>query len=119
MGKHYRDNRDGYVYVYAPNGRTEGAMNQLVMFRVPKGKILNDEAYEYFAGLLPDGNAHWSRDISARQIVHAFPSGLVPLIWPLAWLPSVGWCGQTCSNPRVKRLRSRCGGRKASMSIYG
>src|SRR5579863_4302527 len=32
MGRAYRDNHDGYVYVYAPNGRTEGTMNQLVMF---------------------------------------------------------------------------------------
>src|SRR5262245_4947771 len=36
MGKGYTQNQDGYAYVYAPNGNVEGAMNQLVLFRVPK-----------------------------------------------------------------------------------
>ena len=36
MGKGYAENRDGFLYVYAPNGSTEGTMNQLVLFRVPK-----------------------------------------------------------------------------------
>jgi hypothetical protein len=31
MGKDYERNEDGYVYVYAPNGNTEGTMNELVM----------------------------------------------------------------------------------------
>ncbi len=39
MGRGYQDNSDGYVYVYAPNGNTEGSMNQLVMCRVPRDRI--------------------------------------------------------------------------------
>ena len=42
--------RDGYVYLYAPNGNTEGTMNQLVLVRVPKDRILDRKAYEFFAG---------------------------------------------------------------------
>lgn len=89
MGKDYQDNRDGYVYVYAPNGTSEGTMNELVMFRVPKAQIRNREAYEYFGGLRGDENAKWVKDINARAVVHTFPHGRVPAVWPLAWLPSV------------------------------
>src|SRR5262249_12232105 len=66
MGKDYQDNHDGYVYVYSPNGATEGTMNQLVLFRVVKTKILDRGAYEYFAQLRADGDAHWVTDINAR-----------------------------------------------------
>lgn len=90
MGRNYEANRDGYVYVYAPNGNTEGTMNQLVMFRVPKARILNRGAYEYFAGLRTDGSATWAKDINARGIVHTFPSGWVnKTVHPWAWIPSV------------------------------
>lgn len=95
MGRNYEANRDGYVYVYAPNGNTDGTMNQLVMFRVPKAHILNRGAYEYFAGLRPDGNATWVKDINARAIVHTFPRGWVNTalhpgeIVVESWLPSV------------------------------
>ena len=90
MGKNYQHNRDGYVYVYAPNGNTEGRMNELVMFRVPKAQILNRDAYEYFAGRRADGSAKWTPDITARAVVHTFPSGWVNrLLHPFAWHPSV------------------------------
>ena len=44
MGRDYRDNKDGFVYVYSPNGSTEGTANELVMFRVPKTRILDRTA---------------------------------------------------------------------------
>ena len=31
FAQNYEYNRDGYVYVYAPNGNKEGSMNELVM----------------------------------------------------------------------------------------
>jgi Domain of unknown function (DUF4185) len=90
MGRNYELNRDGYVYVYAPNGNTEGTMNELVMFRVPKARILDRGAYEYFAGLEASGNARWSPDLGARKPVHTFPRGWVNRLWhPYAWHPSV------------------------------
>lgn len=91
MGKDYRDNRDGYVYVYAPNGTTEGTANELVMFRVPKDKVPDRQAYEYFAGLRADGGAEWVADIAERDVVHTFPGGLVPPESPWSWLPSVAY----------------------------
>jgi hypothetical protein len=90
MGRNYEANTDGYVYVYSPNGNTEGTMNQLVMFRVPKDLILEREAYEFFAGLDPQGEATWSKEIGDRGVVHTFPSGWVNVdLHPYAWHPSV------------------------------
>lgn len=90
MGMNYRDNTDGFVYVYAPNGNTEGTMNQLVMFRVPKDRILDRQAYEFFAGRSADGKAAWSDCVADRSPVHTFPSGWVnKYIHPYAWHPSV------------------------------
>jgi hypothetical protein len=91
MGRNYEANRDGYVYVYAPNGLTDGAMNQLVMFRVLKQRIRDRASYEYFAGRQADGEPLWSRDIAARAPVHTFARGWVnsgPFIVE-SWYPSI------------------------------
>ena len=90
MGKNYEHNQDGYVYVYAPNGNTDGTMNQLVMFRVPQDAILDRSAYEYFGSLHADGTAQWTNDIEERGVVHTFPAGWVnSKDHPYAWHPSV------------------------------
>jgi hypothetical protein len=92
MGKGYQQNRDGYVYVYAPNGNTEGTMNQLAMFRAPKERLLDRRSYEYFAGRDSNAKARWTKDILARAVVHTFPSGWVnSLDHPYAWQPSVSY----------------------------
>lgn len=89
MGKNYEHNRDGYLYVYGPNGTTEGTMNELVLFRAPTDKLLDRTSYEYFAGR--SGNdARWSQDIAARVAVHTFPRGWVNTVaHPWAWVPSI------------------------------
>lgn len=90
MGRNYENNLDGYIYVYAPNGNTDGTMNELVMFRVPKNSLLHRHSYEFFAGALRSGDAKWTSDISRRAVVHTFPRGWVnTLIHPFAWQPSV------------------------------
>ncbi|NLS79200.1 MAG: DUF4185 domain-containing protein [Chloroflexi bacterium] len=90
MGRNYEHNRDGYVYVYAPNGNAEGTMNQLVMFRARKERLLDRSAYEYFAERRRDGSAAWTSDIAQRGVVHTFPAGWVNTqIHPYAWHPSV------------------------------
>jgi hypothetical protein len=89
MGKNYEYNRDGYIYVYAPNGDVDGRMNELVMFRVPRSKLRHRDSYEFFAGHGRIG-AKWSREIEDRRVVHAFPRGWVNrLAHPYAWHPSV------------------------------
>ena len=62
MGKDYQDNKDGYVYLYAPNGNVDGKMNQLVMLRVKKDKILDRKEYEYFQSRSSNGSAKWVTD---------------------------------------------------------
>jgi len=91
MGKDYAANTDGYVYVYAPNGNTDGTMNELVMLRLPKDRILDRGAYEFFAGRRADGGATWVADIEQRGVVHTFPRGWVNSGKgnPHAWSPSV------------------------------
>lgn len=96
MGRNYSLNRDGYVYGYAPNGHSDGTMNELVMFRVAKTKLRDRDSYEYFAGLQSNEKARWSSDIHSRKPVHVFQrgwvnsrrfgSGLVQ-----AWVPSVAY----------------------------
>lgn len=90
MGRNYGSNTDGYVYVYAPNGNTDGTMNQLVMFRVTKDSLLNREAYEFFGGLRSNGDGKWVKDINDREIVHTFPQGWVNTkAHPWSWHPSI------------------------------
>ncbi|MQP67896.1 DUF4185 domain-containing protein [Niveispirillum sp. SYP-B3756] len=96
MGRDYRANRDGYIYVYGPNGNIDGLMNELVMFRVPIGRILDRSAYEFFGGIRNNGSARWVADIAGRRPVHVFPRGWVnhSNLFPgdivvETWLPSV------------------------------
>jgi hypothetical protein len=90
MGKNYEHNRDGYVYIYTPNGSVEGSMNQLAMLRVPKDRILDRSSYEYFVSRNDDGSASWSRDINDRGASLTFPSGYVNVkVHPYAWQPGV------------------------------
>ena len=92
MGKDYSANTDGYVYVFSPNGPADGTMNQIVMFRVPKDKILDRGAYEYFVSRNADGTATWSTDITKRGVVHENPTGWVnKWLHPWAWLPSLAY----------------------------
>jgi hypothetical protein len=89
-GRGYAANRDGYVYVYAPNGDVEGTMNQLVMLRAPKARLLERKTYEYFAGLGSNREARWTPYIDERAVVHTFPRGWVnKATHPWAWVPSL------------------------------
>jgi CubicO group peptidase (beta-lactamase class C family) len=52
FGKNYAGARDGFVYVYSQDAETAyDAADAMVMARVPKGKIRNRAAYEFFKGL--------------------------------------------------------------------
>lgn len=95
MGRDYALNRDGYVYLYSPNGSIDGQMNELVLARVPKGRIADRTAYSFYAGERM-GAPRWTRDIALRQPVHRFPRGWVNSsnlfegdLVVEAWLPSV------------------------------
>lgn len=96
MGRDYRANTDGYIYVYGPNGNVDGLMNELMLYRVPTGEILDRSAYRFFAGYAADGTARWSEDLAMRRPVHVFPRGWVNSVNLMpgdlvveTWLPSV------------------------------
>jgi hypothetical protein len=89
MGRNYELNRDGYMYAYAPNGATDGTMNQQVLFRTPKDRVLDRGAFEFFAGLRSDGSASWSAQIADRAVVQTFPAGFVSAEHAHSWIPSV------------------------------
>jgi hypothetical protein len=90
MGRNYSQNKDGFVYLYAPNGSVEGTMNEVALCRVPKDRILDRAAYEFFAGHTADADAKWSGRIEERATVHTFPAGYVnTIVHPYAWQPSV------------------------------
>ncbi len=89
MGRNYQYNTDGYVYLYAPNGNVEGAMNQLVMLRAPQDRILDRSAYEFFVNR-QGASAQWSPRIEDRGVVCTFPAGWVNRdTHPYAWHPSI------------------------------
>lgn len=85
-GQDYRENKDGYVYLYSPNGRKEA--HRLNLARVKKEHILDRTRWEYFVRHTSDGGAKWAvNDINKRGDVHIFPEG-----WGFySWSPSVVW----------------------------
>jgi hypothetical protein len=80
MGSGYELNRDGYVYVYSPNGHDDGTMNGLVMFRAHTLRILDRSSYEFFSGLSLDGTASWSNGSSARAVIGFLEDGSTYII---------------------------------------
>lgn len=75
--------KDDYVYLYSPNGRYH--MHELNCARVPRDRLTDRAAYEFFTELNRDGGAGWTKDIGRRGFIHAFPKNYG---W-YSWLPSV------------------------------
>ena len=92
MGRDYSANTDGYVYLYSPNGVDIDTTAELAMLRVPKDRILDRSAYEYFVSRNADGTATWSSDIEQRGASHVFPDGWVnKFAHPYSWHPSIAY----------------------------
>ena len=85
---------DAYVYTYfirlendqELDVQTPGAID---LTRVPRDRIFERAAYEYFAGL-EKGQPKWSRDRAARRPVFEDAAG-------------VGWCASISYNPGLER----------------
>jgi CubicO group peptidase (beta-lactamase class C family) len=74
FGKNYAGARDGFVYVYSQDAETAyDAADAMVMARVPKGKIRNRAAYEFFKGLDESGRPGWTKDVHRRKPVFVNP----------------------------------------------
>ncbi len=88
-GRDNRAARDGYLYIYSPEGSSS---HQLLLARVPKASLGQRAAWEFFAGRDGDG-PRWEGDIAARRPIHEFPAANSrgdAFGW-YSWLPSVVW----------------------------
>lgn len=73
FGKDYVGARDKYVYIYAPNMKTEQweihRPGEIVLIRVPKDRLFDRASYEFFAGAGTDGKPVWTELIGDRKPV--------------------------------------------------
>jgi CubicO group peptidase (beta-lactamase class C family) len=76
FGKNYGGARDNYVYIYS-NDETSAyqTADRMVMARVPKNKIKQRGAYEFFKGLDANGDPEWTKDVQERGGVFVNPAG--------------------------------------------
>jgi CubicO group peptidase (beta-lactamase class C family) len=74
FGKNYAGARDDYVYVYSLDSQTAyDAADRMVLARVPKDRITDLAAFEYFVALDADKQPQWSQDIADRGAVFSHP----------------------------------------------
>ncbi len=71
FGRAYAGARDNYVYGYSEKPWADG----LALFRVPKERLAERAAYEFFAGLAADGKPLWTKDIAKQKPVFRDPKG--------------------------------------------
>src|SRR5262249_45118824 len=74
FGRNYSGARDDFVYVYSQdsNSAYERA-DRYVLARVPREKIMERAAWEFFTALDDGGQPQWSRDIGGRGAVFSHP----------------------------------------------
>ena len=74
FGQNYQGARDGYVYVYSQDGHSAYEnYDGVVLARVPREKIRERRAYEYFKGTDSAGNPLWSPDPEQSSHLFSFP----------------------------------------------
>jgi uncharacterized protein DUF4185 len=75
FGRDYAGARDQYVYGYDVRAQLI-AQSDIVMFRVPKDRIMTRGAYEFFAGLNSQGIPLWTSDVAQMKPVFSDPNGV-------------------------------------------
>lgn len=74
FGRNCAGARDEFVYVYSPDSETAyQPADRIVLARVPKDRIRDLTAYEYFQERREDGLPAWTREVARRGAVFAFP----------------------------------------------
>ena len=70
FGKNYAGARDEFVYVYSLDGDSAyEAADRMVLARVPKARLADKAAYEYFVRTDARGQPVWSKDLAQRGAV--------------------------------------------------
>src|SRR3954454_6951094 len=76
FGRNYAGARDGYVYTYSQDGDSAyESDNGIVLARVPRERITDRSAWEYFERLDEHGRAMWTADLDRRGAVFEKPGG--------------------------------------------
>jgi len=74
FGKDYQGARDGYVYIYSHDAETAYlSADRTALARVPKNRIRDRSAYDFFTGFDTSGNPRWTNDIRLRAAVFVNP----------------------------------------------
>jgi hypothetical protein len=74
FGKDYQGARDDFVYVASLDGESAyEPSDRMVLARVPKGRIRDRAAYEFFAGSGDDGSPTWTVEMGRRAAVFEHP----------------------------------------------
>jgi len=74
FGADYAGARDEFVYVYSfDSDSAYQPADRMVLARVPRGRVTERDAYEFFAGLDADGARAWSRNVADRAAVFKHP----------------------------------------------
>jgi hypothetical protein len=81
FGKDYHGARDRFIYIYSqdhrrrPDTTMADITDDVALLRVPKSKLMDHTAYEYFSGM--DGHKpEWTRDIRKRAAVFSRPNSI-------------------------------------------
>lgn len=73
FGKDYQGARDGLVYIYSHDSPSAyQPADRTVLARVPKQRLTDRTAYEFFAGTDAHGQPKWSRQIADRGAVLSY-----------------------------------------------
>jgi hypothetical protein len=76
FGPNYAGARDKYVYVVSQEGDSAYDLDPgIVLARVPKSRIPERSAYDFFAGTSAEGVPMWHRDIALRTPIFTDPKG--------------------------------------------
>ena len=74
FGPNYAGARDGFVYLYSPDSASAyERADRFVLARVPKEKLRDRTAYEFFVQLDSAGQPQWSPDVARRGAVFQNP----------------------------------------------
>ncbi len=75
-GQNYADAPDDYAYVYSPDGPSAYLLyEELLLARVPRDRITEPAAYQFFAGFDGGGAPLWDEDFGNHQPVFHNPAG--------------------------------------------
>ena len=75
FGKNYKGARDKFVYIHSIDDKDAYVTaDRMVMARVPKNKIRDRSAYEFFKSVDNQGNPVWSKNIGDRRAVFTHPA---------------------------------------------